>query len=405
LLRDITDSDSTPSRRGRRLLTLSAGAAVLIAAGAIYLLPSLPKPAPPPPPAIPRSQGLLLADFPDANAGWLLTEATGRPSPGKLWRTVNGGKTWKEAPAVNLSDLQGLHFFDSRNGYLLRLTTAADSPPNQLLVTADGGATWTASSFPKPAGLALFGLSMLDTRHGRAVFTQPVFGSDFLSELVAVYSMDDGRTWKETSRVEFQRTRPDWTFDSIRGPLSFADPVHGLIGVETPAVPVGAYITSDGGRTWALHQLPPPSSGLVQLPGSMSAAAFGGVVLIGVAYPQGSQPGAPAGTTYVYRSDDFGETWSAPVEVGADSGAAPARFVGRDVWWIPNGRSVLRTADGGKTWTGSDLKLPGSSTVKALYPVDASRAWAFAGGRAGVATLLYESTDGASTWKLKAPPG
>jgi hypothetical protein len=51
------------------------------------------------------------------------------------------------------------------------------------------------------------------------------------------------------------------------------------------------------------------------------------------------------------------------------------------------------------------LKLPGSTTVKALYPIDASRAWAFAGGRAGQATLLYESIDGASTWKLMTPPG
>ena len=63
------------------------------------------------------------------------------------------------------------------------------------------------------------------------------------------------------------------------------------------------------------------------------------------------------------------------------------------------------TSDGGRTWTGSDLKLPGSSTVKALYPVDASRAWAFAAGRAGSPTLLYESTDGASSWLLVTPSG
>ena len=404
--RDITDSDSSPTRRGRRVATLVAAAAVLALAATIYLLPSLARPGLPAAAPLPRSQGLLAADFPDYAAGWLLTQANGVDGPGRLWRTIDGGATWKPAAsAIRATDIEQFHFFDDSNGYLLELSRANSLDPNRLLVTADGGARWTEIGFPKPPGLELYGLSMLDSRHGRALFTQPRFGGDFLRTTAALYAMDDGSRWAKAGSLEFNGTDPNWTFGAIKGPMTFADPLHGLIPTQTPTVPVGAYITSDGGQTWTLHQFSAPPGGLQLFPGAVTAATFGQTELIGLAYRFGIQPGTPSGSAYVYRSDDFGRTWSDPIEAATSTGDAAPRFVTPAVWWVADGRAVLLTTDAGRTWLSSSLRLPGATNVKALYPLDDRRAWAFAGGASGAPTLLYETSDGAADWTLKTPPG
>lgn len=409
MLRDITDSDSTPTRQGRRLATLGAGAAVLALAAAIYLLPNLARPSPPAPAPLPRSQGLLAADFPDSAAGWLLTQANG-VGGGKLWHTTDGGASWKAAVnALQSTEIDQFHFFDNRHGYLLELSLTNSLDPNRLLLTADAGAHWTDIGFPKPAGLELYGLSMIDSRHGRALFTQPPLGGTRQTDAV-MFAMDDGAHWARAGSIELNHSDQSsgtwpWSIEARWGPMTFSDPQHGLIPTRAPSVPVGAYVTSDGGQTWNLHQFTAPPGGLELFPGAVTVATFGQTELIGLAYSFGLQPGAPAGSAYVYRSDDFGETWSDPIEAATSSGAGAPQFVSRDAWWVADGRAVLRTTDAGRSWLSSLLRLPGATTVKALYPLDDRRAWAFAGGASGAPTLLYESSDGAADWTLRTPPG
>jgi photosystem II stability/assembly factor-like uncharacterized protein len=80
---------------------------------------------------------ILEVDFLNANKGYALT------SDGRLWRTANHGKRWKEVLAVGTNGAYALSFGDVKHGWLA-VSSFAGTARNQgwLLRTSDGGQTW-----------------------------------------------------------------------------------------------------------------------------------------------------------------------------------------------------------------------------------------------------------------------
>ena len=65
-------------------------------------------------------------------------------------KTTNGGKTWTKMSTGHFSHIQGLSFINEKTGYLLNNSPAYNVTPD-LFVTHDGGATWTEQKLPIPS--------------------------------------------------------------------------------------------------------------------------------------------------------------------------------------------------------------------------------------------------------------
>jgi neutral ceramidase len=224
--------------------------------------------------------------------------------------------------------------------------------------TSDGGKTWTIGTVP--------GAESLDFRDIEA------FGENTAYLLSAgpgdasrVYkTVDGGKTWA----MQFKSADPAAFFDAIafwdeRNGIALGDPVQGQFQL---------IVTNDGGDRWkpiAANILPPA------LPGEGAFAASGTCL---VTRGENDVWFATGGgkTARVFHSQDRGRNWSAtetPIVAGAESAGIfsiafrdPKRgmIVGGD-YRKPNdsGATAAITADGGRTWTALDKRLPFRSAV------------------------------------------
>src|SRR5205814_3033652 len=127
----------------------------------------------------------------------------------------------------------------------------------------------------------------------------------------------------------------------------------------------------------------------------------------------------PAFGNGVYRSNDFGDTWT---HLGLDDSDRIARIridarnpdvayaCGMGHEWGPNDeRGVFKTSDGGKSWkkvlfvnnqTGcSDIDIDPANSDVIYAGMWTYRRWAWHLESGGGETALYKSTDGGATWK------
>ena len=65
-------------------------------------------------------------------------------------KTTDGGKTWTNMSTGHFSDVSGVSFINPQTGYLLNNSPAYSITPD-LFVTHDGGATWTEQKLPIPS--------------------------------------------------------------------------------------------------------------------------------------------------------------------------------------------------------------------------------------------------------------
>ena len=374
-----------------------AVAATILAATVIAVQPrpNVPVNSPhPTPPPLPRSAGLMAADVADNPSVWL---TTGSPnSATRLWRSQDGGQTWTSVGLpVGRGDIVWLHFLDPNRGYLVS-AGPSEGGAFMLSITDDGGLHWRTYALPAPANARLDSITFTHEGQGRVLFV----AGDGSSGLQGAYfyTSSDGRQWRLDASVD--ATNPDnrgLTLDGGKGPIAFADPMHGVMA----SAGRGVYVTADGGLEWTFRAFVAPPGEHPLGPNPVTTAAIDGSYLVGWAYRALNSQAA----AYTYRSVDGGTTWSTPTSVPTDDGATAPVFVGAQVWWIASGKNVSMTSDGGVHWLTTPLALPGAVRVAALYPLDDRRAWAFAGGTVGPPQLLYETLNGGSTWLLMKPPG
>lgn len=168
---------------------------------------------------------------------------------GRIWRTTDGGRTWslRYQSADTSMFLDALAFFDDRHGLAL-----GDPIRGRfvILVTRDGGDTWTESpeaSRPEAAdGEAAFAASgtSLVLRNAR-------FGWLGTGGTVArvFRTVDAGASWSGAPAGIPPRTGSGGVFS-----VAFADTIHGVVvggDYERPDSSAGtAAFTADGGATW-----------------------------------------------------------------------------------------------------------------------------------------------------------
>lgn len=301
----------------------------------------------------------LSAAFSSATDAWLTWNPGfwGRPV---IYRTIDGGVTWSRMGRLPMAVL-GASAPDMVTGQLgwvgAGLGVAGGSSGMAIFRTTDGGQRWrlaeltssnrqTPGAVPFSCDKGLAGFSSVTTGWvtGTCAGGPPTFW----------VSHDGGWSWR---RQPLPRPSGHGLLAScscfITGPV-FTSPQDGALWASDLPGPPGqaqaAYLTRDGGRTWAPLHLPGGRVPL-QIPDFIDGAH--GFVLGG----RLADPGQPARDVRLFATMDGGVTWTARLADPLLGQAildmvTPAAGFATWVSYGPLRPHLLETRNGGATWTG-----------------------------------------------------
>jgi len=164
--------------------------------------------------------------FVDASIGWVAG------ADGEIWRTGDGGLSWKQQHGGTDYHLYGLDFADTEHGWAAGQRVG--SAPGVVLCTSDGGVAWHELTPPMESGPD--GISLLTPEVGW------ILGGGSIH-----HTKDSGRTWRTSEAPGFYGS-----YD-----ICFTDEHNGWIVGDDPLVAA----STDGGLTWVEQDFTDGSGG------------------------------------------------------------------------------------------------------------------------------------------------
>lgn len=261
------------------------------------------------------------------------------PSRSLLFRTVDGGQTWKYVTLPQDLSIRSLSFINSRDGWLISW--------NDIYRSADSGATWSK-----------IGRAELSRHPVRITFSTTTTGwisgfsgngTDGMYQLV---TSDGGRTWhkqilplpaKFTSQGAWLKAGAPQFFSATDGVLIIG--YRNDIGSLSEEVAVLVYLTRDAGESWTY------TTPLIWKTYRASGSFVTGFASASFA---DTNHGWVTDTQVLYRTRDGGRTWTR-VRPGAPFGdTTELEFISPQEGWTPgvgfHPPYLLKTVDGGRTW-------------------------------------------------------
>jgi len=344
---------------------------------------STPTPTPSASASATGALGLSSIRMTSATAGW----ATGDRDNGvygptsAVYHTEDSGNHWRQTSPAGAIVI---------NAFFLNATSAwfVDAS-GQLYRTQDGGKTWRA--LPRVL-VNPYDLDFIDGSHGWSIVG---LGAAAGSEGVEIYrTSDGGTTWQQVSVTmgpDGQSSPGSLPFGCNKGALGFLNASVGWAPGECAGGKPFFYVTRDGGKTWQQVNLPLPADVASGCDCTTAAPVFtsardGSFLLTG-----------PASVVYV--THDGGGSWSAKSVPTAS--AAGLDFVNANSGWVvdsPSG-TVYFTADGGSRWSPISA-IAVVTNVAQLDSVGQTTGFAIRGP--GKAPLL-KTKDGGHTWQEIEP--
>jgi photosystem II stability/assembly factor-like uncharacterized protein len=284
---------------------------------------------------------------------------------GLLARSTDGGVSWHALPSITTARLDALTFDDAQHGWVA-------GEGGLVAVTGDGGATWTATAPGVSSELlavhargssvlvgGVGGVCRLSTDAG-AHWSVLDLKLDALADVRGVWIASPDTLWVVGGGGFIRKSHDGgarWTF-----------PVHGLQGVPCGIAFAGGHgfvaserhravlASADGGTSWAL----PAGTSITRAwhPRFAIGAAVRGNTLT-------FQPRDPHTLmclmgTQLFVSRDEGESWQPqgnpiPEAVQSNSLVVSPRdsnvLLAASVFFTPPARRVVRSTDGGVSWT------------------------------------------------------
>jgi photosystem II stability/assembly factor-like uncharacterized protein len=322
------------------------------------------------PPTLGQST-LQTVEFVDARSGWLVStqlEASGAVAY-NLTQTSDGGATWRVTPLSlfargdpdALAEATYLHFVDAQTGWLVvKRATSSNFSVGTLFKTTDGGQNWTELALP--IGEPVY-------------FVTPdlgwVAGGPAGDQLYR--TQDGGQSW-QAQPVGQVKLKPDEHL-LYRLP-TFADDKNGVLPViVTNGVNarVEFYLTADGGNSWSLARTE-------SLRREVTAGTVVSLAVLDtrrwlLIAPQSDRLLSLSANTSAARSISQGNWVKGIIELDMVSPSVGWASYGSGSCTTEPGQNapavirctqetrLLRTTDGGQTWT--PLLLPGLDAVGA----------------------------------------
>lgn len=388
----------------RGALAVLTGA--MLACSALSSVPMATPPAPVTPTAV-TPTGVAPSE-----SGPTATQPAETAEPGpptEVPPTAVQGPGIAHVPAGKAFDVGYIHMVDAKQGWAIGGLSQAE---DHVLRTQDGGMTWRDVTPPEPtpvAGTTVTALGFFsDASHGWVAYAPTELGS--VPPGVRVwFTGDGGASWSygvvDTSQVSQESFIPLY--------LTFADGQHGWLLVALGAGMnhqyVGMFATNDGGKSWALIQDPTSPAEIQSFPktGLVFADAYTGWLT-----RDGQGVDAVA---HVIKTEDGGTTWTR-IDLDGPDGTSSwydthACGTYSPVTFSPTSLIVLvkcldsatfkveqdylySTSDGGQTWK--------AVTMPAAFAVEDPPAGGlfFSDAQKGLALgrWIYGTSDGGKTW-------
>lgn len=298
------------------------------------------------------TRGLNDVFFVDASRGWIVGDA------GTILVTTNGGRTWETQTSPVTVNLNGVRFLNASQGWIVgNFDTAAGR--TTILATTNGGASWSRVMAPLPEA-NLFGLDV--TNDGGTQLTAVGVGN----QPTILRSTDGGTTW------------------TAQSPPPALDPIVSLQAVEFVNASIGWIVgtfgtvlsTTNGGATW-----------------TQRAAPVGSANLYAVAFPNTTVGWAVGQGSVLIKSTDGGNNWLAQVSPvqGDLNGLAVLANDTQRAWAVGAGGALILTTNGGSTWTAASASS--NAAYNAVDFVNSSQGWIV-----GANGTMLRTTNGGLTW-------
>jgi photosystem II stability/assembly factor-like uncharacterized protein len=261
----------------------------------------------------------------------------------RIFRSNDGGQTWQDTTLPTATVAQ-MTFIDPQTGWMLSKHAVSESAETlEIFHTGDGGKTWTpiatvlASSLDGPAAGHLpfggnkTGMSFLNTLSGWTAGSFSVHGS-----LLLYKTNDGGATWYPQSLT----LTPDEQSALLSiTPPRFFTATDGIMLVSAQTEnrsSLNFYVTHNGGASWQ------------RTTSLLAVATASDFVDI--------NHGWASDGTHIYATQDGGQQWMQPSSQRSLHGVSHLDFVSSETGWAigslqTSGPSLLKTADGGRTWT------------------------------------------------------
>ena len=376
----------------------------------------------------------------------------------RVMRTTDGGETWIDiTPESAPTTTAELYFLDESRGWVAYRSTSEGLPASAYTIwrTIDGGETWLASAPINMSDIAMEGIGptgffFLNAQTG---WFRASLGGGMNKSYPTIYrTTNGGQSW---SRMMDPYTDFELLSFSKTG-MVFSDSSYGWVTRDSRGVEWGVYVqvTEDGGATWSSIALPEPTDA----PGLYEGGGWCGAYypeLTG--YGRGSlvstceqvEDGETFYRTYLYTTTNGGATWTYQNMPPGELFRFPGTLVvaGRTIYqstdggenwnrmstvdfypgeysfvdplhgwamvtWEDDSRDLMRTTDGGVTWTPTSLTMAMSRSAGAeisnvditeVMMADAARGWAI-GARAGENDRILVTADGGNRWIDVTPP-
>lgn len=305
------------------------------------------------------------------NSGWLVASMNwgvsvpnGDNLKGIVWRTTDGGTSWKQvySDSVSYSFFYPRYFFVGET--FLDESTGYVPATIGTIVTTDGGNTWSKDS-SSPAGSYF----MVDPN--------TIFGAGYLGYIDK--STDGGHTWQELShgaRDDLSRIR---FFDDQTG-----------IAAGGSYTESSFLRTTDGGNYWTSTTDMFTKNGVVITDFSFVTSTTGW--LCGYWLYEGT--GFSTNGGLVFKTTDGGYTWTEELNDSVYHRLFEISFIDSSNGIAAGEGEILRTTDGGATWTEQYRNLYGEPFLYGgVAWQDLNRQWVGGDDR------LFYITDAGQNWQ------
>jgi photosystem II stability/assembly factor-like uncharacterized protein len=293
--------------------------------------------------------------FVDPDTGWYVN------SIGKIFKTADGGRSWKSLVHKQGTYWRSILFLDARRGFAGNLGPGAlegfrsvmatgdfenlnrevrIEDPTLIYETTDGGRTWTpAPGVPAGPG-GICSLSSLEAPDRRDI----VYAVGRVTGPSCLFRKPPGDPWET---IELPKSC------GMGLDVKFLDPRTGILCSATdrdPAVSrASIFRTEDGGRTWnEVYRSARPGE-------SVWKCSFP-TLEVGYATIRSFVPDPKAALRYVLKTEDGGRTWREIILTeDLDSRPQGVAFLTPEHGWVGTTSGGFETVNGGETWMRADL--------------------------------------------------
>ena len=253
-----------------------------------------------------------------------------------ILKSTDGGDTWSQYGNNYWNRLLGVHFVDESNGWIVGGLSSGNAP--LILRTQDAGETWSEQSHPISDEGTFFDIEFVSATHGWIAGGHNAITVEE-SDRFILHTTDGGNTWNKVA-FDFGNGLP---FLSV----SFVDTMNGwAVGRDTEDETNDSYYyTTDGGVNWQTGK-----TGVYEQIGPY-ADRFDLVQFVD------NNHGYLAGVSRVLRTTDGGLTWSLAFQDGGMNIYDMAFVDAQRGWLVGNGigsnnavAKIFYTENGGITW-------------------------------------------------------